>query len=38
VDHGGAVRASDRGWGAVVGAADGEPESRRRSGESWRSE
>jgi hypothetical protein len=35
VDHGGAVRTSDRGWGAVVGAADGEPESRRRSSEQW---
>jgi hypothetical protein len=31
----GAVRASDRGWGAVMGAADGEPESRKRSGEQW---
>jgi hypothetical protein len=33
VDHGGAVRASDRGWGVVVGAADNESESRRRSSE-----
>jgi hypothetical protein len=38
VDRGGAVCASDRGWGAVVGAADGESGSRRRSGERWRSE
>jgi hypothetical protein len=37
VDRGGADRTSDRGWGAVVGAADGEPGSRRRSGEQWRS-
>jgi hypothetical protein len=37
VDRGGDVRASDRGWGEVVGAADGEPESRRRSGGRWRS-
>jgi hypothetical protein len=38
VDRGGAVHTSDRGWGAMVGAADGEPESRRRSGVRWRSE
>jgi hypothetical protein len=37
VDCGGADRTSDRGWGAVVGAVDGEPGSRRRSGEQWRS-
>jgi hypothetical protein len=35
VDRGGAVHASDRGWGAVVEANDGEPELRRRSGERW---
>jgi hypothetical protein len=35
VAHEGVVRASDRGWGAVMGAADGEPEPRRRSGEQW---
>jgi hypothetical protein len=38
VDRGGADRTSDREWGAVVGAADGEPESQRRSGEQWRTE
>jgi hypothetical protein len=38
VDRGIAVRASDRGWGVVVEANDGEPESWRRSGERWRSE
>jgi hypothetical protein len=37
VDRGGADRTSDRGWGAVVGAADSEPGSRRMSGEQWRS-
>jgi hypothetical protein len=35
VDCRGAVRASGRGWGVVVQADDGEPESRRRSGERW---
>jgi hypothetical protein len=38
VDRGGAVRGSDRGWGAGVEADDGEPGSRRRSGEQWRTE
>jgi hypothetical protein len=38
VDRGDAVRASDRGWGVVVEANDGEPESRWRSGERWWSE
>jgi hypothetical protein len=37
VDRGGADRTSDRGWGAVVGATDGEQGRRRRSGEQWRS-
>jgi hypothetical protein len=38
VDRGNAIRASDRRWGVVVEADDGEPESRRRSGERWRPE
>jgi hypothetical protein len=37
VDHRGAYRTSDRGWEAVVGAADGEQGWRKRSGEQWRS-
>jgi hypothetical protein len=36
VGRGGADRTSDRGWGAVMGAAEGEPGSRRMSGEQWR--
>jgi hypothetical protein len=35
VDRGNAIRASDQGWGVVVEANDGEPKSRRRSGERW---
>jgi hypothetical protein len=38
VGHGGAVYALDREWGVVVVAVDGEPKSRRRSGEVWWSE
>jgi hypothetical protein len=34
----GAVGASDRGWGAAVGAADGEPKPQTMSGEVWWSE
>jgi hypothetical protein len=37
VDRGGADRTSDRGWVAVVGAADCEQGWRRRSGEQLRS-
>jgi hypothetical protein len=37
VDREGADRTSDRGWGAVVGAADGEQGRWRRSDEQWRS-
>jgi hypothetical protein len=33
VDRGGAIRASDRGWGLVVQVDDGESESRTMSGE-----
>jgi hypothetical protein len=33
VDRGNAVRASDRRWGVVMEANNGEPESWRRSGE-----
>jgi hypothetical protein len=38
VGHGNAVGALNWGLGSGGGAADGEPESRRRSGECWRSE
>jgi hypothetical protein len=38
VGHGDAVGALDQGWGAVVGAADGEPKLRMMSGEVWWSE
>jgi hypothetical protein len=38
VGRGGAVCALDREWGAAVAAVDGEPKSRRRSGEVWWSE
>jgi hypothetical protein len=38
VGRGGAVCALDQGWGAAVAAVDGEPKSRRRSGEVWWSE
>jgi hypothetical protein len=36
--HDGAVGTLDRGWGAAVGAADGEPKPRMMSGEVWWSE
>jgi hypothetical protein len=38
VGHGGAVGALDWGWGAAVGAADGEPKPWMMSGEVWWSE
>jgi hypothetical protein len=38
VGRGDAVCALDREWGATVAAVDGEPKSRRRSGEVWWSE
>jgi hypothetical protein len=37
VDRRCADRTSDRGWGAVVGAADDKQGRQKRSGEQWRS-